>query len=580
MSERRIQTRYLPLRVRIRPSNEFSQHGREQSGSATELPSRSQASQPSVPDLSQASALERSVQQIKEILRLQALLRTGASLDDVLPQIAASMSACTGFRMMVISLLDETARYLRPIAFAGVSEEDQRMLYAHPFSVEVLSRMMSQEFRIGQSYFIPYSRGDIFNETPRISNGTELNEGEINSWHSEDTFIVPLYSPREQRILGCVSLDDPQNGKIPTQETVDVAELFANSIATAVDNARNLQERETERSSLDEGLTALREQLEQVRRGDLRVRIHVTHQKLLPAADAINKTIEQVYAILVDMRRVTQAVDEHVQSVKHNSEVLASNIARQETQVRLISKIIDEFARMMDAISERAANLIRKARESVDVKDKAQGATDRAIEGMSMVREATMQSTRTMKSLSESGQEINETISTSADLTTRMHLLALNAAIEASRAGEQGRGFVAIAQEIRTLAAQSAEAARKVNSYIHTIQQETTTVSQSVEQSTRQVVIQTELVTQSGVALEAIGIVTDELTDLIQEIFDIARNQSQGSQAVLKAINDIARMTSDVNLHMQEMQKSMNRLVESTSSLRSRLALIRLNELP
>nr|MBA2680347.1 methyl-accepting chemotaxis protein [Ktedonobacteraceae bacterium] len=348
----------------------------------------------------------------------------------------------------------------------------------------------------------------------------------------------------------------------------------------AVDNARLLQEREAERASLDEGIATLHDQLEQVRRGDLRVRIHVNHQKLEPAAASLNKAIEQVHAILLDMSRVTQAIDEHAQNVHYNSEVLASDTERQETQVRLISKVIDEFARMMDSISGRAAILIGKAREAVDVKNKAQIDTDRAIKGMKSVREATMQSTHTMKNLSESGQEINETMVTSTDLTTRMHLLALNAAIEVSRAGEQDRGFRAIVQELRTLATQSADAAHRIGSYIRTIQQETTTVSQSVQHSTEQVVVQTELMMDVGVTLDAIGIVTDNLTNLIKEIFNTAENQSQGSQAVLKAISDVARVTRDVNLHMQEMEKSMNRLVESTNSLRSRLSVFRLSDTP
>lgn len=580
MSERRVQTRYLPLRVRIRPSNELSLHGREQSGSVPENAFRPQVSQPNVPNLSHTSASERYAQQIKELLRLSTLLRAGVNLDDVLPQIVTSMAACTGFRVAVMNLLDEAGRYLRPVAFAGVTEEDQRMLYVHPFSVEALSRMMSQEFRISQSYFIPYDRSDTSNEASRTSNGTDPNEDEADSWHLEDTLIIPLYSPREQRILGYISLDDPQDGKVTSLETIEMAELFANNAATAVDNARLLQEREAERTSLDEGITALHDQLEQVRRGDLRVRIRVNHQKLVPAVDTINKAIEQVHAIILDMSSVTQAIDEHAQNVHYNSEVLASNTERQEAQVKHISKVIDEFACMMDSISERAASLIRKAREAVDVKNRAQVATDRAVKGMTSVREATMQSTRTMKNLSESGQEINETILTSTDLTTRMHLLALNAAIEVSRGGEQGRGFGAIAQELRALATQSADAAHRIGSYIRTIQQETTTVSQSVQHSTEQVVVQTELMTDAGVALEAIGIVTDDLTNLIKGIFNTAENQSQGSQAVLESINDVSHMTSDVNLHMQEMQKSMNRLVESTNSLRSRLSVFRLSKRP
>ncbi|GAC1364028.1 MAG: hypothetical protein PVSMB5_12450 [Ktedonobacteraceae bacterium] len=486
------------------------------------------------------------------------------------------MAACTGFRVIVISLLDETAKYLRPVAFAGIVEEDQRVLYAHPFSGEALSRMMNQEFRISQSYFIPYDRVDVLNEatSPRAGSGFERKEREAGSWHLEDTLLVPLYSPREQKILGCLSLDYPENGKIPSLDVVEIIELFANNAALAIDNTRFV----LERASLDDGIAALGEQLERVRHGDLRMHIPTTHQKLQPLIDAINKTVQYISAVLLDMQGVTKAVDEHTRNVQHSSETLARDTRRQELQVNRIAQVIAEFARMMDSISERAAMLTHKALEAVEVKNEAQSTNYRAIEGMSMVREATMQSARTMKNLSESGQEINETISTSADLTTRMHLLALNAAIEASRAGEHGQGFAAVAQEIRALAAQSGEAARKVSSYIRIIQQETTTASQSVEQSTQQVVMQTELVTEAGVALEAIGIVTDDLTNLIQEIFNTTENQSQRSQAIINAINEISRMTSDVNHHMQEMQQSTSHLVESTNMLRARMALIHLNE--
>jgi methyl-accepting chemotaxis protein len=560
----------------------LSQHGREQSGSATENTPHAQASQVGMPDFSHASASERHAQQIKELLRISALLRTNLSLDELLQQIVISMAAYAGFRVIVVNLLDETAKYLRPVAFVGVSEEDQRMLYAHPFAVEALSRMISQEFRVSQSYFIPHERSDIFNEIaiPRINNSMERNGSAAGSWHFEDTLMIPLYSPREQRILGCLLLYEPESGRIPTLEGVGIIELFANNVATAIDNVRIFQEHEVEHVALEEGITTLCEELEQVYRGDLRVRIHSNYQKLQPVANALNNAIELTNGILLDMQEMTQAVDEHTRSVQHNAEVLAHDARRQELQVSRISQIIGGFARIMISISERAASLIHKALEAVEVKNEAQSTTDRAIEGMGMVREAISQSARTMKSLSESGQEINETISTGADLTTRMHLLALNAAIEASRAGEQGQSFIAIAQEIRTLAAQSAEAARKVGSYIHTIQQETTTVSQSVEQSTQQVVNQTELVTQSGVALEAISIVIDELTGLIQDIFGTAENQSQGSQAVINAVNEILRMTGDANRHMQEMQQSANGLAELTNSLRARISLIRLHDHP
>jgi methyl-accepting chemotaxis protein len=189
-----------------------------------------------------------------------------------------------------------------------------------------------------------------------------------------------------------------------------------------------------------------------------------------------------------------------------------------------------------------------------------------------------MQSAHTMKALSESGQEINDTVLLITDLTIRMHHLALNAAIEATRAGEHGQGFAVVAQEIRTLAVHGGEAARKIAAYIRTIQHEMTAVSQSVEQSTQQVIMQTERVTQTGVALEAISMITEHLTSLIQGICATADNQSQSAQLVVNAIKEILRITEGTTQHMRGMQQSLEHLIELTNSLRSRMALLRINE--
>jgi methyl-accepting chemotaxis protein len=183
-----------------------------------------------------------------------------------------------------------------------------------------------------------------------------------------------------------------------------------------------------------------------------------------------------------------------------------------------------------------------------------------------------------MKGLIESGQEINNVVLGPTELTTRLHLLALNAAIEATRANERGRGFALIAQELRSLATSSTESAHKLDGYIRSMQHETSVVSRSIEESTQNVITQTELVTQAGVALEAINTITEQLPSLVQGICVAAENQSQGSQMAVNALNDIFRTKTDITGHMQEMQRSMAHLVELTNLLRSRMALLRPRE--
>ncbi|WP_338253393.1 methyl-accepting chemotaxis protein [Dictyobacter halimunensis] len=529
---------------------------------------------------SSPSEKERYIQQTRELVRLCSLLRADLDLNDVLQQIVASTAACTGFRILNINLLDQSGKMLSSVASIGLSEADARALRDNPFPIEAFTNTMRPEFLISQSYFIPHTvYKETLSEIPVvIVKEKDDDTYQPGQWHPEDFLSVPLYSPRKQELLGYLSLDDPEDGKVPTAEAVQVIELFANQAAIAIDNVRIFQEREAEHRALESAVSALNEEIQLLAQGDMRSRISSQHPRLQPIADTLNSTVESIGAILHDMRGVAQAVDAHVQNVQQNSELLVHDTHVQEVQIDQISRTINDFAQMMSRISERAANLSKTAIDGVDVTNEAQTAVDRTAEGMGLVREATLQSARMMKQLSESGQEINETVAGLNDLTMRMHLLALNAAIEATRAGENGQGFTVIAQEIRTLAMSSSEIARTVSSYILTIQQETTKASQSVEQSTQEVVKQTELVMQTGVALDAIGVVTDQLTHLIDGICATAESQSQGSQMAVSAIAEILRMTGDVTRHMREMQQSTNRLSEFTDALRSRLALIRLRD--
>ena len=573
MSERKLQNKYVPLRLRIRPSAEQVQWERENLATT----GTSTRPLPPVPDLNHISETQRHAQQIKELIRLGHLLRADLGLNEVLQQIVASIAACIGFRSSVIRLIEEDGAHLSSVAFAGLSEEDQQILRDAHAPIGKLVKLMRPEFRISQSYFISHEHIDVFSDFQVVTSKTPEDYA-AGGWHPEDALIVPLFSPREQKLLGILSLDDPEDGKVPTVESIEVAELFANQAAIAIDNARLFQEREAERVALEESITQLREDLLPIQRGDLRKRVHSTHQKLQPIGDAINTMLEEISSILGSVQMVTQAVDEHTRSVQRNSDFLVRDTSQQERQVNQISKVITDIADMMHNISERAANLSRTAVDAVDVTNGAQDAVDRAVEGMTKVREATMLSARTMKSLSERGQGIGEAILEVSDLSVRLHHLALNAAIEATRAGEHGKGFVPIAQEIRTLATGNAEAARNISNYIRTIQNETNAVSHSFEQNTQQVIMQTELVTQTGVALEVISEVTEQLSRLIEGICTTAENQAQGSQLVVSSVEEILRMTADITQHMREMQQSMAHLMELTNSLRQRISVFRINE--
>ncbi len=603
MTERRQQGWSLPLRVRFRPITQSTEQGEQREqfergnenehGTGNTMLTRDEPlapspatsplpvvkntpvpARPTIPMINDVEALKRA-RQTRELIRLGNLLRAELGLNEVLQQVVSAISSCTGFRSSVISMLDEDGEHLSSVAFAGIAEEGQRVLREAHDAVEKVARFMRPEFRISQSYFISHEYAPLFADVPSVVS-MAVEDYIPGGWHPEDMLMIPLYSSRNRKLLGVLSLDDPEDGKVPTLESIEVVELFASQAAIAIDNARIFQEREAERLALEEGIALLRADLEQIQHGDLRVRVRSTHEKLHPIGEAINQMVEELSGIVGDVQKVTQAADEHMHDVQHSSELLLRDASQQERQVNHISQALDEIAVTMQQVARKAAELSQVGLEAMDVTLDGQGSVDRAVDGMSQVRQSTLLSARIMKRLGESSQEINETALAITGLTTRMNLLALNAAIEAARAGERGQGFAVIAQEICTLAVHSAEAAHKVAAHIRTIQHETTAVSQSIEQNTQQVILQTELVTQTGVALEAISVVTEQMANLVQGIHGAAESQAQGSQLVVSAVEDISRMTQEITAHMRQMQQSLIHLVELTNSLRSRMGVFRI----
>ncbi len=577
MSDPKPQTGYIPLRVRFRPTAENHSQGREQNisvnGTANSISS-------TVAEFARVSDHEqRHARVIKELLHLCDLLRKDLSLDDILQQMASSIVVCSGFRGLSISLLDDSEKMLRVIAAVGITEEDQRLLYEKSFPVDILFNLMLPRFRISQSYFIPHEYVDLqLDSTVTIVKDGDREKSDPSHWHPEDFLVVPVYSPCKQELLGCFSLDDPADNKIPTTERMEILELFADKVAIAIANARFLREREQERIALAEAIEFLREDVALLRQGDLRRHIRSTHKKLQPVVDALNTMVIDMSTVLSNIRMLALAVDEQTHKLQYSSEQLVSSTLLQEQQMHQVSQVISDIASIMRIISECAALLSKTAVDAVDVTVESQATVEHAIEGMGKVREATMQSARAMKTLSKSSHEINETTQAMTDLTTRLHLLALNAAIEATRAGEHGHGFIVIAQEIRTLAMLCSDGTRKVGTYIRTIQHETAVLSQCVEQSIQQVSQQTELVTQTGVALEAISIVTEQLTNLIQNICAAAESQSQNSHIAVNAMSELLRVENDNTRSLQEIRQLSAHLLELANSLGLRMVAVRLRD--
>ena len=514
---------------------------------------------------------ERRVRQIKAIVRLGTELRAEIGLPNIVTRIVEGAVSMLGFRVAVLNLVRPGRDRVEIAAMAGLTEGERQRLLQEPPLVAALVDVMRPNFLVSQSYFIPHQYQHLLEGVPGVTVYTPQPPSahrSPHSWHPEDVFLVKLRSPRDENLLiGILSLDQPEDGKVPTQESAEIVDLFASQVALALDTAQLFEVREVERLALEAQLATILVYLGRLRQGDLTARVRLDGQALSPMAESLDDVAQTLDALLGDVRRAGEVVSASAAETREATARLVAGAQEQAQQIFDVARAVEGMARDVEKIAAIARGASEIAREAGEISHEGRHAAEGAAEGMIAVRELSFQSVKKMKRLGESAQDIGDIVQTVAEIANETNILALNATIEASRAGEHGRGFALVAQEIRTLAGKSAEATRTIQARVKAIQNETTGVVVTTEHSMQQIVAQSELASQAGAALDAVDTVTQRIGAAIGEVSETAASQAETADAVARAIASIASITSQARDGLAATGSAMDHLVELARSL-------------
>ena len=202
----------------------------------------------------------------------------------------------------------------------------------------------------------------------------------------------------------------------------------------------------------------------------------------------------------------------------------------------------------------------------------------RTIEGMNTIRETIQETSKRIKRLGESSQEIGNIVELINDIAEQTNILALNASIQASMAGEAGRGFAVVADEVQRLAERSTNATKQIEVLVRTIQADTNEAVVSMERSTTDVVGGALLAENAGAALDEIEQVSNQIASLVQNIYSSARGQSKVAGDINRrtvALKDISTQTGKA---ASATTASISKLAQLAGELRKSVSGFRLPE--
>jgi len=324
---------------------------------------------------------------------------------------------------------------------------------------------------------------------------------------------------------------------------------------------RRAEEMEQAKEDLQRQVIRLLDDVEGAARGDLTVTAEVTADVLGAVADSFNLTIQNLREIVQQVKQAARQVSKGATDSESFARSLASDALRQAEELAATLNSVQVMTNSIQQVAKSAREAEEVARSASVTALKGGEAVERTVASILEIRETVAETTRKVKRLAESSQEISKIVALISGIASRTNLLALNASIEAARAGEAGRGFAIVADEVRQLADRSAKALKEIEQIVMQIQSETGSVMMAMEEGQQQVIGGTKLAEQAKRALEDIIQVANRIDVLVRSIRADTVEQTETSRAVAQVMQAVELTAQETSQEAHRVSGSLQNLV-------------------
>lgn len=289
----------------------------------------------------------------------------------------------------------------------------------------------------------------------------------------------------------------------------------------------------TTASRLEVVVREITEKIEQLSQGNLDIEnAREFRGDFITISNAINVIIESLNTVMSDINVAAEQVASGSGQVSAGSQSLAQGSTEQASSVQELTASIAEIA---DQTKNNAVDA-NKARELADT------VKDHAAKGNAQMS----QMQNSMVAINQSSNDISKIIKVIDDIAFQTNILALNAAVEAARAGQHGKGFAVVAEEVRSLAARSAEAAKETTALI--------------EGSIDNVQDGTKIADDTAAALDDIVAGIEKVTTLIANIAIASNEQATGIAQIDTGVEQVAQVIQQNSATAEESAASSEEL--------------------
>ena len=260
-------------------------------------------------------------------------------------------------------------------------------------------------------------------------------------------------------------------------------------------------------------------------------------------SESLNSIRSNLTAVIRDITQVAGQVDASADRVSSDAQTLSQGTVEQAASVNALVSHVTEITSQLQASTVRCGS-------ASDLVAKATGYADEADAKMDQLLTAT-------HNIDQSSAQIGTIIKTIEDIAFQTNILALNAAVEAARAGNAGKGFSVVADEVRTLAARSAQAAQNTNSLINRSIQDVKTGTDSTDQAVSAMHVIGDCISSIKALMDEIAAASVQQSQMIS----LVENGIKEISAVVQANSSAAERSAAVSKELSGQARALNGLI-------------------
>lgn len=304
-------------------------------------------------------------------------------------------------------------------------------------------------------------------------------------------------------------------------------------------------------SSIRKPINKMVEVSKRIADGDLDVQISIdSNDEIGILATAFSQMAANMNEVMSNINAASEQVASGARQVSDSSMALSQGATEQASSIEELTASVEEIS------SQTRIN----AQNATEANKLAENAKINAVTGNDQMKLML----KSMDEINESSNNISKIIKVIDEIAFQTNILALNAAVEAARAGQHGKGFAVVAEEVRNLAARSANAAKETTDLI--------------EGSIKKVEGGTKIANETAVALVQIVQGIEKVSNLVGDIAVASNEQAQGVDQINQGIGQIADVVQTTSATSEETAAASEELSSQAEMLKNQVARFKLRK--